>query len=187
VKVKYDKEANAAYIQLSSKKPDGAIEMAEGVILHTTSKNEIVAIEILDATKKFPIKTLYKLEVSPAAAWSGEGKRNPRVIGDRSLFYRPNSQELDFIINYDIKYRMSIGGEEDKNERSWFVKSFLNGGCLQVGELGVRLEKLKFDVIHKKVGPLFGHWVISQRVIKSWKVKARQVIRLLTEVLHFLI
>jgi len=42
--------------------------MAEGVILHTTSKNEIVAIEILDATKKFPIKTLYKLELSPAAA-----------------------------------------------------------------------------------------------------------------------
>jgi uncharacterized protein YuzE len=68
VKVRYDKEANAAYIQLSSKKPDGAIEMAEGVILHTTSKNEIVAIEILDAAKKIPIKTLYKLEISPVAA-----------------------------------------------------------------------------------------------------------------------
>lgn len=68
MKVKYDKKANAAYIQLSSKKPDGAIEMAEGVILHTTSKNEIVAIEILDATQKFPIKTLYKLELSPPVA-----------------------------------------------------------------------------------------------------------------------
>ncbi len=68
MKVKYDKEANAAYIQLSSKKPDGAIEMVEGVILHTTSKNEIVAIEILDANRKFPIKTLYRLELSPAAA-----------------------------------------------------------------------------------------------------------------------
>ncbi len=65
MKVKYDKEANAAYIQLSSKKPDGAVEMAEGVILHTTSKNEIVAIEILDAAKKIPIKTLYRLELSP--------------------------------------------------------------------------------------------------------------------------
>ena len=68
MKVRYNKEANAAYLQLSSKKPDGAIEIDEGVILHTTSKNEIVVIEILDATKKFPIKTLYKLEVSPAAA-----------------------------------------------------------------------------------------------------------------------
>jgi uncharacterized protein YuzE len=67
MKVRYDKEADAAYIQLSSKKPDGAVEMAEGVILHTTSKNEIVAIEILDAAKKIPIKTLYKLELSPAS------------------------------------------------------------------------------------------------------------------------
>jgi uncharacterized protein YuzE len=67
VKVRYDKEADAAYIQLSSKKPDGAIEMTEGVILHTTSKNEIVAIEILGAAKKIPIKTLYRLELTRAA------------------------------------------------------------------------------------------------------------------------
>ena len=67
MKVRYDKEVDAAYIQLSSKKPDGAVEMAEKVILHTTSKNEIVAIEILDAAKKIPIKTLYKLELTPAS------------------------------------------------------------------------------------------------------------------------
>ena len=67
MKVRYDKEVDAAYIQLSSKKPDGAVEMAEGVILHTTSKNEIVAIEILDAAKKIPIKTLYKLELTPSS------------------------------------------------------------------------------------------------------------------------
>lgn len=67
MKVKYDKEVDAAYIQMSTKKPDGAVEIAEGVILHTTDKNEIVAIEILDATKKIPIKTLYKLELSAAA------------------------------------------------------------------------------------------------------------------------
>jgi uncharacterized protein YuzE len=67
MKVKYDKEVDAAYIQMSTKKPDGAVEIAEGVILHTTKKDEIVAIEILDATKKIPIKTLYKLELSAAA------------------------------------------------------------------------------------------------------------------------
>ena len=66
MKVRYDKDADAAYIQLSSKKPDGAIEIDEGVILHTTSKNEIVSIEILAATRKIPIKTLYKLELTPA-------------------------------------------------------------------------------------------------------------------------
>lgn len=67
MKVKYDKEVDAAYIQMSSKKPDGAIEIAEGVILHTAAANEIVAIEILDAAKKFPIKTLYKLELTTAS------------------------------------------------------------------------------------------------------------------------
>ena len=66
MKVRYDKEVDAAYIQMSSKKPDGAVEIAEGVILHTTSDNEIVAIEILDAAKKIPIRTLYKLELTPA-------------------------------------------------------------------------------------------------------------------------
>jgi len=64
LKVRYDKEADAAYIQLSSKKPEGGIELAEGIILHTTSRDEIVAIEILDASKKFPVKNLYKLELS---------------------------------------------------------------------------------------------------------------------------
>jgi addiction module HigA family antidote len=63
MKIKYDKEADAAYIQMSSKKPDGGVELAEGVILHTTKSDEIVAIEILDATRKIPIKTLYKLEL----------------------------------------------------------------------------------------------------------------------------
>ncbi len=65
MKVRYDKNADAAYIQLSSKKPDGAIEIDEGVILHTTSKNQIVAIEILGAKQRIPIKTLYKLELTP--------------------------------------------------------------------------------------------------------------------------
>jgi uncharacterized protein YuzE len=68
MKVRYDKKVDAAYIQMSSEKPDGAIEISEGVVLHTTSRNEIVAIEILDADRKIPLKTLYKLEISPAAA-----------------------------------------------------------------------------------------------------------------------
>lgn len=67
MKVKYDKDANAAYLQMSSKKPEGAVEIAEGVIIHTTKKDEIVAIEILDASNNIPISTLYKLELARAA------------------------------------------------------------------------------------------------------------------------
>jgi len=68
MKVRYDKDVDAAYIQLSSKKPDGGVEIREGVILHTTAKDEIVAIEILHAGKKFPVKTLFKLELTTAKA-----------------------------------------------------------------------------------------------------------------------
>ncbi len=68
MKVEYDKEADAAYIQFSTKRPDGAVEIQEGVILHTTSNNEIAGIEILDVSKKMPVKSLYRLELSPAAA-----------------------------------------------------------------------------------------------------------------------
>ena len=31
MKIRYDKKVDAAYIQMSSKKPDGAVEIAEGV------------------------------------------------------------------------------------------------------------------------------------------------------------
>lgn len=65
MKVRYDKDADAAYILMSSKRAEGGIEISEGVILHTTKNDEIVAIEILDAAKKIPIKTLYKLELTP--------------------------------------------------------------------------------------------------------------------------
>jgi len=65
MKVRYDKEVDSAYIQMSSRKPDGAVEIAEGVILHSTANDEIVAIEILEAARKIPLKTLFKLELSP--------------------------------------------------------------------------------------------------------------------------
>ncbi len=68
MKVTYDKEADAAYIRFSTKRPDGAIEIQEGIILHMTLNNEIVGIEILDVSKKIPVKSLYKLELNPLAA-----------------------------------------------------------------------------------------------------------------------
>jgi len=68
MKVKYDKEADAALLVLLSKKPDGVVEIAEGVSLHTTAKGEISIIEILDASKKFPVKTLYKLDLTAVGA-----------------------------------------------------------------------------------------------------------------------
>ena len=62
MKVRYDEEVDAAYIQLSSKKPKAAIEIKEGVILHVANKRELVGIEILDASERFPIRNLHTLQ-----------------------------------------------------------------------------------------------------------------------------
>jgi hypothetical protein len=41
MKVHYDKKADAVYIKLGTQKPDGVIEISEGVNLDTTSENKI--------------------------------------------------------------------------------------------------------------------------------------------------
>jgi uncharacterized protein YuzE len=66
MKVTYDSEVNALYIQLSNEQPDGVIELAEGINLDTTDKNKIVGIEILDASNKFDLKTIltYTLDLN---------------------------------------------------------------------------------------------------------------------------
>ncbi|MCX5887073.1 MAG: DUF2283 domain-containing protein, partial [Proteobacteria bacterium] len=39
MRVHYDSEVDAIYIKLGNEKPDGVVEIAEGVNLDTTSKN----------------------------------------------------------------------------------------------------------------------------------------------------
>ena len=63
MKVSYDREVDGAYLQFSSKIPNGATELAEGVILHTTAEDEIVGVEILGASARFPVETLFRYEL----------------------------------------------------------------------------------------------------------------------------
>lgn len=65
MKVKYDQEADAVYIELSDKKPEGVIEIKEGVNLDVTSDGVIVGIELLDANKKLSLKSFLSYEFSP--------------------------------------------------------------------------------------------------------------------------
>jgi len=65
MKISYDSEVDAAYIKLSDSKPSGVVEMTEGVNLDVTEKGEITGIEILDASKKFPLKSLFVCEYEP--------------------------------------------------------------------------------------------------------------------------
>ena len=66
MRVFYDNEVDAVYIKLGNQKPEGVIEITEGINLDTTAQDKIVGIEILDASKKMDIKTIlsYKLELN---------------------------------------------------------------------------------------------------------------------------
>jgi uncharacterized protein YuzE len=63
MKIYYDKETDAAYLELSQETPEGAIEMTEGVNLDTTKDNRIVGIEILNVSKKISLESLLKYEL----------------------------------------------------------------------------------------------------------------------------
>ena len=65
MRVHYDNQVDTIYIKLGNQKPDGVIEISEGVNLDTTSDDKIVGIEILNASKKMNIRTIlsYELEL----------------------------------------------------------------------------------------------------------------------------
>jgi uncharacterized protein YuzE len=52
MRVHYDDEVDALYLELGDEPPEGVVEITEGVNLDTTSDGKIVGIEILDASKK---------------------------------------------------------------------------------------------------------------------------------------
>lgn len=65
MKVTYDKEADALYLKLSSQKPDGVIEVKEGVNLDVSKDDKIIGIEILNASKKLSLKSFTTYNISP--------------------------------------------------------------------------------------------------------------------------
>lgn len=58
MKVQYDSEADALYLELGTQQPDGVVEVAAGVNLDTTGDGKVVGIEILDASRKIDIDSL---------------------------------------------------------------------------------------------------------------------------------
>ncbi|MCX5868556.1 MAG: DUF2283 domain-containing protein [Proteobacteria bacterium] len=71
MKVSYDKKYDIAYIRFSELKPDGAVEIEEGLAVDTTSEGKIVGIEIFDASKRIQLDELFKLvQVEPETCLS---------------------------------------------------------------------------------------------------------------------
>lgn len=64
MKVYYDDEVDALYIQFEESKPDGVIEISEGINLDTTTDNKVVGIEILNASSKINLDTILSYSLS---------------------------------------------------------------------------------------------------------------------------
>ena len=65
MKVHYDEEVDALYLSLGDQKPDGVIEISEGINIDTTSDGKLTGIEILKASEKMNIDTIlsYSLDL----------------------------------------------------------------------------------------------------------------------------
>ena len=66
MKVHYDDEIDALYLELGDQEPDGVIEIAEGVNVDTTDDGKLTGIEILNASRKMDLNTIlsYTLELN---------------------------------------------------------------------------------------------------------------------------
>ena len=63
MKIEYDKEADALYIQLKEAYVDDNIDIEEGVTVDLDEKKHIVGIEILDASKKLSLKDIVNITI----------------------------------------------------------------------------------------------------------------------------
>lgn len=63
MKIEYDKEADALYIQLREAEVDDNIDIEEGVTVDLDEKRHIVGIEILDASKTLSLRDLVNITI----------------------------------------------------------------------------------------------------------------------------
>jgi len=63
LRIEYDKQADALYIQLREASVDDNIDIEEGVTVDLDEKRHIVGIEILDASKKLSLEDLVNITI----------------------------------------------------------------------------------------------------------------------------
>ena len=84
MKITYDKDVDAVYIQLSVEQPEGVIEVADGINIDVSSDGKIVGIELLNATEKVSLESLLSYEISAETLreWAqSKGDEASRVPG----------------------------------------------------------------------------------------------------------
>ena len=63
MKIEYDREADALYIQLRDAVVEDNIDIEEGITVDVDENRHIVGIEILDASKKLSLKDIVNITI----------------------------------------------------------------------------------------------------------------------------
>lgn len=63
MKIEYDKEADALYIQLREAYVDDNIDIEEGITIDVDEKRHIIGIEILDVSKNLSLKDIVNISI----------------------------------------------------------------------------------------------------------------------------
>lgn len=63
MKIEYDREIDALYIQLKEAFVDDSIDIEEGVTVDLDEKRHIIGLEILDASKKLSLKDIVNITI----------------------------------------------------------------------------------------------------------------------------
>ena len=64
MKINYDKETDSLYIEFSAEKPEGVVEVKEGVNIDVAKNGRLIGIELLDASKKVSLDSFLNYEIS---------------------------------------------------------------------------------------------------------------------------
>ncbi len=71
MRIEFDQEADALYVQIHEAYVAHIKEVEEGVIIDFDKDRKIIGIEILDVTKRFPLTDLVNLNVENLPVQSG--------------------------------------------------------------------------------------------------------------------
>jgi uncharacterized protein YuzE len=83
MKIDYDEQIDALYLELSDENPDGVIEITEGINIDTTAAGRFTGIEILKASKKFDINTILSYPLNFNQGISGQKFAEQAVLENR--------------------------------------------------------------------------------------------------------
>ncbi len=63
MRIEYDKQADAIYIQIQEKEVASSKEIEEGVVIDFDEEKKVIGFEVLNASKKFDIKDITAVNI----------------------------------------------------------------------------------------------------------------------------